>query len=116
MITGHAGIRTLQQHNILHRDISAGNVLLSVDPRPGYEAFLTDFELARIPPQSRLVPSTVPREVSVAQMPKEGKVPPTITVMHTTSWPEEVDDTQGPETTVSDSYHKCNSLQLIHIP
>ncbi|KIP06273.1 hypothetical protein PHLGIDRAFT_128399 [Phlebiopsis gigantea 11061_1 CR5-6] len=93
------GIRTLQQHNIQHRDISAGNILLSVDPRPGYEAFLTDFELAKIPPQSRLVPNSIPIQVPVVQMPKERKVPPAVTVMRTTSWHEEVDDRQGPEMT-----------------
>lgn len=44
------GIEALDALGIAHRDISAGNVLLSVnDPRPGYEGFISDFEFANIP-------------------------------------------------------------------
>ncbi|KLO08114.1 hypothetical protein SCHPADRAFT_620260 [Schizopora paradoxa] len=37
--------------NVLHRDISPGNILLAENPdnvQPGHEAFLSDFELARV--------------------------------------------------------------------
>lgn len=44
------GISALDELGITHRDISAGNVLLSVnDPRPGYEGFIADFEFANFP-------------------------------------------------------------------
>ncbi|KLO14792.1 hypothetical protein SCHPADRAFT_292602 [Schizopora paradoxa] len=43
--------KRLCELNVLHRDISPGNILLAEDPEnapPGHEAFLTDFELARV--------------------------------------------------------------------
>lgn len=95
------GIRTLESHGIVHRDISAGNVLLSVDPAPGYEAFLTDFELAKIPPQPELVRTDFAHPVQVIQMPKERKIPTTATNIRST-FHEEIKHTQGPEITVSD--------------
>ncbi|KAL0957587.1 hypothetical protein HGRIS_001371 [Hohenbuehelia grisea] len=44
------GHQDLFNQNILHRDISPGNILLSVEPSPipGEEGFLTDLEFARI--------------------------------------------------------------------
>lgn len=48
--TSSPGISVLEKHGILHRDISAGNVLLSENGgKPDYEAFLTDFEFAKLP-------------------------------------------------------------------
>jgi len=40
----------LCKQGVLHRDISAGNVLLSAvpDAEPGHEGFITDLEFARI--------------------------------------------------------------------
>lgn len=85
----------------MHRDISAGNVLLSTDPRPGYEAFLTDFELAQIPPQPELVRTDIIQPIQVIQTPKEREVPTTATNIRST-FHEEIKQTQGPEITVSD--------------
>ncbi|KAL0950311.1 hypothetical protein HGRIS_010286 [Hohenbuehelia grisea] len=44
------GHRRLYSQGILHRDISPGNVLLSLEisPRPGEEGFLTDLEFAHV--------------------------------------------------------------------
>lgn len=41
------GIKNLQDSKIVHRDISAGNVLLSTDPTYGFAGFITDFEFAK---------------------------------------------------------------------
>ncbi len=60
---------TLVKRDILHRDISAGNVLLAKDltrVSPGCEGFLTDFEFATVPPglefeeTKRVPPITMP--------------------------------------------------------
>ena len=46
----HPGIRFLENAHIVHRDISAGNVLLTMrNPAPGHEGFITDFEFAKLP-------------------------------------------------------------------
>ncbi|KAG8917347.1 hypothetical protein FRC00_013725, partial [Tulasnella sp. 408] len=53
-------LETLYERNILHRDISEGNILLSYEdnPVPGNRAFLADFGLAmKIEPDSKLPPS-----------------------------------------------------------
>lgn len=45
----------------MHSDISAGNVLLSSNPVPGGEGFLTDFDFAHV---SKEYPLLVPSDVS----------------------------------------------------
>ena len=107
-------MKTLEQHGILHRDISAGNVFLSADPRPGYEAFLADFELAKIPPPTKLVATTISRPVHVIHMHNERQVPDEVTCNYTT-WREEIDYTRGPDMTVSGKYmssHIDNDLSF----
>ncbi|KAL0960122.1 hypothetical protein HGRIS_011763 [Hohenbuehelia grisea] len=44
------GHKSLCSHNILHRDVSTGNVLLSAEPsaKPGEEGFLADLESAHV--------------------------------------------------------------------
>ncbi|GJE89829.1 hypothetical protein PsYK624_059380 [Phanerochaete sordida] len=73
------GIKALATYGILHRDLSIGNVLLSVDRRDGYEAFLTDFEFASI---AAIVDENNP--VTIVQVPGEKKrAPKTATNTHT---------------------------------
>ncbi|THH03603.1 hypothetical protein EW146_g10385 [Bondarzewia mesenterica] len=53
----------LWKQGILHRDISAGNILLAADPdnaEPGHEGFLTDLEFARV--HGEVFGSTTTRE------------------------------------------------------
>ncbi|KAJ3539526.1 hypothetical protein NM688_g6348 [Phlebia brevispora] len=40
------------EQGTLHRDISAGNVLLAVDPQPGCEGFITDLDYAAVSDKS----------------------------------------------------------------
>ncbi|GJE89840.1 hypothetical protein PsYK624_059500 [Phanerochaete sordida] len=74
------GIEALQKHGILHRDLSIGNVLLSADRREGYEAFLTDFEFARI---EAIVDEHNP--VTIMPLPKERTLPSEATNTRTRS-------------------------------
>lgn len=51
MIRFYLAHQFLYRQGILHRDISAGNILLALDPEtalPGCEGFLADLEFARI--------------------------------------------------------------------
>ena len=47
LVLGH---QWLFQQGVLHRDISAGNILLSANPHPksGEEGFITDLDLAKV--------------------------------------------------------------------
>lgn len=54
MLTYDTGHKYLVENGVLHRDISAGNVLLSSNPVPGGEGFLTDLDLAFIAKESPL--------------------------------------------------------------
>ncbi|KIP10530.1 hypothetical protein PHLGIDRAFT_232840 [Phlebiopsis gigantea 11061_1 CR5-6] len=91
------GIRTLEQHDILHRDISAGNVLLATNSRPGYEAFLTDFEFAKIP--SRPKPTAIPTSRwHITHMVNERKVHNQSVIEHI-SWSNGISHASGPEMT-----------------
>ena len=89
----------MDRHGILHGDINAGNVLLSLDTREGYEAFLTDFEFASAD-ELRTVMAAVDdnHPVDVAQMPNEQYVPEKAIKTCTTCIVE-----RGPEMTVRHS-------------
>ncbi|KAJ3542782.1 hypothetical protein NM688_g5938 [Phlebia brevispora] len=50
-IEGH---KYLYENGILHRDVSAGNVLLAQHPQPGMEGFITDLDYARVGETSRV--------------------------------------------------------------
>ncbi|KAJ3542783.1 hypothetical protein NM688_g5937 [Phlebia brevispora] len=50
-IEGH---KYLYENGILHRDVSAGNVLLAQHPQPGMEGFITDLDCAWVGETSRL--------------------------------------------------------------
>ena len=47
-----AGISLLEKHEIVHRDINPDNMLLTRKATPGFEAFITDFKFAKLPPSA----------------------------------------------------------------
>ncbi|KAG8891867.1 hypothetical protein FRC01_014480, partial [Tulasnella sp. 417] len=81
-------LEALYDHNILHRDISEGNILLSAEPDPvsGNRAFLTDFGLAmKINPTTKLplpdsavhnhITGTLPFMAAILHSPLGGGMP-----------------------------------------
>ncbi|KAF8072220.1 hypothetical protein FPV67DRAFT_1623101 [Lyophyllum atratum] len=56
--------KDLCDQGILHRDISAGNVLLTANPNASFRGFITDLEFARIESSSLAQPLTVTRTIS----------------------------------------------------
>ncbi|KAF8072218.1 hypothetical protein FPV67DRAFT_1667650 [Lyophyllum atratum] len=56
--------KNLCDQGILHRDISAGNVLLTANPNASLRGFITDLEFARIESSSLAKPLTVTKDIS----------------------------------------------------
>ncbi|KAL6298072.1 hypothetical protein BKA93DRAFT_744886 [Sparassis latifolia] len=75
------GHRFLYQQGILHRDVSAGNVLLSA--KPGGSAFITDLEFAYLVAKTVIPQTTVTLPVSPRLHPS-GKYTEPTTRIHTT--------------------------------